>query len=168
MKSLIHDGSYSVSDIEGYFKYIFEKLETVIDNSSIMICVNKIENNIMFKIKTGYYFELLTPETIKLLRSTKSKIAKDKSGANLTHLEITEVVLKNCNIVSKYYHQDSRVLYIFVPNKSLGQLLAISSKNSIFLKTLNSDFSYIEVQFTDQNSKPLQIEDKINITLIIN
>ena len=73
-----------------------------------------------------------------------------------------------CNIVNKNYQQDSRVLYTFVPNKSFGQLLDISPKNFIFLKTFNSEFSYIEVWFTDQNSKPLEIEDKINITLVIN
>ena len=56
----------------------------------------------------------------------------------------------------------------FVPNKSFGQLLNISHKNFIFLKTLNSEFSYMQVWFTDQNSKPLEIEDKINITLVIN
>ena len=56
----------------------------------------------------------------------------------------------------------------FVPNKSFGQLLNISHKNFIFLKTLNSEFSYIQVWFTDQNSKPLKVEDKINITLVIN
>ena len=74
--------------------------------------VNKIENTITFKIKTGYYLELLTPETMKLLRSTENKITKDKNGENLPHLEITEVILVRCNIVNNDYHQDSRVLYI--------------------------------------------------------
>ena len=133
-----------------------------------MIYVNKIENRITFKIKTGYYLELLTPETMKLLGSTKSKITKDENGENVPHLEITEVVLVHCNIVNNDYQQDSRVLYTFVPNKSFGQLLDISPKNFIFLKTFDSEFSYIEVWFTDQNSKPLEIEDKINITLVIN
>ena len=73
-----------------------------------------------------------------------------------------------CNIVNKNYQQDSRVLYTFVPNKSFGQLLDISPKNFIFLKTFNSEFSYIEVWFTDQNSKPLEIEDKMDIYLVIN
>ena len=73
-----------------------------------------------------------------------------------------------CNIVNNDYQQDSRVLYTFVPNKSFGQLLDISPKNFIFLKTFDSEFSYIEVWFTDQNSKPLEIEDKINIALVIN
>ena len=67
-----------------------------------------------------------------------------------------------------HYQQNSRVLYTFVPNKSFGQLLDISPKNSIFLKTFDSEFSYIEVWFTDQNSKPLEIEVKINITLVSN
>ena len=105
---------------------------------------------------------------MKLLGSTKNKITENENGENVLHLEITEVVLIHCNIVNNDYQQDSRVLYTFVPNKSFGQLLDISPKNFIFLKTFDSEFSYIEVWFTDQNSKPLEIEDKINITLVIN
>ena len=108
------------------------------------------------------------PETTKLLGSTKSKITKNKNGENVPHLEITEVVLIYCNTVNIDYEQDSRVLYTFGPNRSFGQLLDILSKNFIFLKTFNSGFSYIEEWFTDQNSKPIEIEDKINITLVIN
>ena len=124
-----------------------------------MIYVSKIENRIKFKIKTGIIsgINVLTPETMKLLRSTQSKVTKDEN-----------VVLIHCKIVNNDYQQDSRVLYTFVPNKSLGQLLDISPKNFIFLKTFNSEFSYIEVWFTDRKSKPLEIEDKINITLVIN
>ena len=117
---------------------------------------------------TEYYLEGLTPETMKLLGSTKSKIKKDKNDENMPHVEITEVVLIHCNIVNNDYQQDSRVLYTFVPNKSFGQLVDISPKNFIFLKTVNSEFSCIEVWFTDQKSKPLEIEDKINMTLVIN
>ena len=76
----------------------------------MMICINKIEKRITFKIKTGYYLELLTPETMKLLGSTKSKISKEKNGENVPHLEITELVLIQCNIVNNNYQQDSRVL----------------------------------------------------------
>ena len=104
----------------------------------------------MFKIKTAYYLELLTPETMKLLGSTKSKITKHENGENVAHLEITEVVLVHCNIVNNKYQQNSGALYTFVPNKSFGQLLDISPKNLIFLKACNSEFSYIEVWFTDQ------------------
>ena len=74
----------------------------------------------MFKVNIGYYLQLLTPETMKLLRSTKSKITKDTNGENVPHLEINEVVLVNCNIVSNNYQQDSSVLDTFVPNKSFG------------------------------------------------
>ena len=129
---------------------------------------NRIENRITFKITTRYYLEISTLETQKLLGSTKSKINKFKNVENVRHLGITEVVLIHCNIVNNDYQQDSRVLYAFVPNKPLGQLLDISPKIFIFLKTFRSEFSYIEVWFTDQYSKPLEIENKINITLVIN
>ena len=79
-----------------------------------------------------------------------------------------ELVLIHCNVVNNSYQQKSRALYTFVPNKSFGQLLGISPKKFIFLKTFDSEFLYIEVWFTDQNSNPLEIEDKRNVTLVIN
>ena len=161
------DGSYSISDIQDYFDYILKKHGANVDNLSIRIYVNKIENRIRFKIKNGYYLELLTPETMKLLGSTESKIAKDKNGENLRHLEIVELVLVHCNLVNNDYQQDPRILYTFVPNKPFGSLLEISPTNHIFLKTFNSEFQEIKVWFTDQTSKPLEVEDKINLTLII-
>ena len=85
----------------------------------------------------------------------------------MTHLEFTKVVLIHCNIINNDYQQDSRALYTFVTNESFGQLLEISTKNFIPLKTFNSEFSYIEVWFTGQNFKPLEIEDKINITFVL-
>ena len=83
-----------------YFEYILKKHweKTVIP--SVKIHINKIENKISFKIKTGYYLELLILETMKLLGSTKSKITKDKNGKNVHHLEITGVVLIHCNVVN--------------------------------------------------------------------
>ena len=86
----------------------------------------------------------------------------------MLHLEITKIVLVHWNIVNNDYQQDSRVLYTFVPKKSFSQLSDISSKNVMFLKTFDSEFPYIEEWFTDQNPKPLEIENKINITLVIN
>ena len=83
------------------------------------------------------------------------------------YLEITEVVLVHCHILNNYYQQDSRVLYTFVPNKPFGSLLEISPTNRIFLKTFNSEYQDILVWFTDQNSQPLEIEDRINLTLVI-
>ena len=76
---------------------ILEKHETVTDNPSIRIYINKIENRIKLKIKSGYYLELLTPETMKILGGTKTKITKDETGEDIPYLEITEVVLIHCN-----------------------------------------------------------------------
>ena len=134
------DGSYSVWDIQDYFKYILKKHGTVTDNPSIRIYINKIENKITFRIKTRYYLELLTPETMKILGSTKSKITKDENGENVPRLEITEVVLIHCNIANNDDQQDSRVLYTFVPNNSFGQLLDISPKILFSWKLLTQNF----------------------------
>ena len=101
---------------------------------------------------------------MKLLGSTESKITKNKNGENVPHLEITKVLLIHWNIVNNDYQQDSRILYTFVPNKSFSQLLDFSPKNFMFLKTFDSEFSSMEVWFTDQNPKPLEID----ITLVIN
>ena len=105
---------------------------------------------------------------MKLLESTKSKKTKNENGENIANLEITEVVLVHCNIANNNYQQNSRVLYTFVPNKLFGQFLDISPKNYIFLKTFDSEFSYIEGWFTDQNYNLPEIEDEINITSVIN
>ena len=161
------DGSYSISDIQDYFEYIAKKHSESVDDPPIEIFVSKNENRITFKIKNGYYLELLTPETIKLLGSTESKITGEKNGENVPHLEIVELVLIHCNIVNNDYQQNSRILYTFVPNKPFGSLLEISLSNHIFFKTLNSEFQEIKVWFTDQNNNPLEGEDKIHITMII-
>ena len=92
------NGSYLISDIQDYFEYILEKHNENVDSPLIKIYVNKIENRIIFKIKNGYYLTILTPETMKLLGATESKITKNKNGKNVPHLEITEVVLLYCNI----------------------------------------------------------------------
>ena len=99
---------------------------------------------IRFEIKRGYYLELLTLKKTKLLGSTKSEITKDKNGENVPHLEITEIVLIQCNIASNDYQQDARVLYTIVPNNAFGQLLDILPKEFVFLKTFDSKFLYIE------------------------
>ena len=161
------NGSYSISDIQDYFEYILKKHNENVDDPSIKIYVNKIENRVTFKIKNGYYLELLTPETMKLLGSTESKITKDKNGENVPHLEIVELVLIHCNFVNNNYQQNSRILYTIVPNKPFGSLLEISPPNHIFLKAFNSEFQEMKVWLTNQNSRPLEVEDKINLTLII-
>ena len=90
------DGSYSISDIQDYFKYISKKHSENVDNPSIKIFVNKTENRITFKIKSRYYLGHLTPETMKLLESTESKITKEKNGEKLPHLEVAKLALV-CN-----------------------------------------------------------------------
>ena len=129
--------------------------------------MNKIQKRTTFKIKTGYYLELLTPETMELLGSTESKITKDKNGENVPHLEVAELVLVYCNLVHNDYQQDSRILYTFVPSKPFRSLSEISPKSHIFLKTFNSEFQEIKIWFTDQTSKPFEVADKINVTLIV-
>ena len=104
---------------------------------------------------------------MKLLGSTKSKITKDKNGENVPHLGISEVLLVHCNIVNNDYQQGSRVLYTFVPNEPFGSLLEISPTNHIFPETFNSEYDEIKVWFTYQNSQPLEIEDRINLTMVI-
>ena len=126
-----------------------------------------MENRITFKIKSGYYLELLTPETMKLLGRAESKITKNKKSEKIPHLEVAEFVLVHCNLVNNDYQQDSRTLYAFVPNKTFGSLLEISPTNHVFLKTFNSEFQEIKKWFTDQTSTPLEVEDRINVTLII-
>ena len=141
------------------FKFILiissKKHETVTYNSLIRIYVNQTQNSITFGIKVGYYLELLTTETVRLLGSTKNKLIKDENGKNVSRLEIAEIVLVNCDIVNNDYQEDSRVLYTFVLNKSFLQLLDNSLKRFIFSKTFNSESSSIEDWFTDQSSKLL-------------
>ena len=85
----------------------------------------------------------------------------------MSQSEIAELVLVHCNVVYNDYQQDSRILYTFVPNKPFGSLFEISPTNHIFLKTFNSEFQEIKAWFTDQASKPLEVKDKINVTLLI-
>ena len=120
-----------------FWVYFKKKHGEDIDKPSVQIYVNIIDNRVTFKIKNGYSLDRLTPGTMKLLGSTKNKITK------------------------------LRVLYTFVPNKPFGSLLEISPINHIFLKTFNSEYDEIIVWFTDQNSQPLEIEDRINLTMVI-
>ena len=82
-------------------------------------------------------------------------------------LESFEVVLVHCNLVNNNYQEESKALFTFVPNKQFGQLINISPHSLTMLSTTNTEFSFIEVWFTDQNSEPLEIEDNVNLTLII-
>ena len=161
------DGSYSITDIQDYFEFIIKKHQTLTENPSIQIYPNKIKNRIVFKIKTGYKLELLSPETMKLLGSTKKVVDKDKNGEIVPKLDSVEVVLVQCNLVKNGYQHTLKVLFTFVPNKKFVQLINISPHAFTMMNTINTEFSYVEVWFTDQNSKTLEIEDSVNLTLII-
>ena len=161
------DGSYSVSDIEGYFEYIIKNHETVADNPPVQIYVNKIKNRIVFKINTGYKLELLTKVAMQLLGSSKKDIDNNKDGEIVPRLGTVEVVLIHCNLVNNSYQQASKILFTFVPNKQFSQLIAITPHSPAMLKRVNAEFSFIEIYLTDQNNRSLDIEDNVNITLII-
>ena len=161
------DGSYSISDIQDYFEFIIKKHETLTENPPVQIYPNKIKNRIVFKIKTGYKLELLSPETMKLLGSTKKDVDKDKNGEDVPKLESVEVVLVHCNLVNNSYQKASKVLFTFVPNKQFGQLITISPYVLAMLKTTNAEFQSIQVWFTDQSNRPLEIVYSVNILLII-
>ena len=114
------DGSYSIFDIQVYFKFIIKKHETLTKNPPIQIYPNKIKDRILFKIKTGYKLELLTPEAMKLLGSTIKDIDSDKNSENVPKLEPAEVVLVHCNLVKNNFQHSSKILFSFVPNKQPG------------------------------------------------
>ena len=140
------DGSYNISEIQDYIEYIIKKHETIRQNAPILIYANTINNRIVFKIKSRYKLELLSSETMKLLGSTKDIIDADKNSENVPKLEnFEEVVLVHCNLVNNAYQQHFRVLFTFVPTKQYGQLIIISPKSLIFLKTMNTEFSDIDV-----------------------
>ena len=132
------------------------------ENPPVQAYLNKIKNRIVFKTKTGYKLELLSPETMTLLRSAKKDVDQNKDGEDGPKLESVEVVLVHCNLVNNNYQKASKVLFTFVPNKQFGQLITISPHLLKMLKTNN-----VQSWFTDQNNRPLEIEESVNITLII-
>ena len=160
------DRSYSVSDIQDYFEYIIKKHEALVDNLPVQIYANKIKSRIIFKIKTGYKLELLTKETRPLLGSSKKDIDQNKNGEIVPRLETVEVILVHCNL-NNNYRQASKVLFTFVPNKQFGQLITITPHSLTMSITTNAEFSFIKIWFIDQNNRPLEIEENVNITLII-
>ena len=132
-----------------------KKHETIADDPPVPIYMNKIKNRIVFEIKTGCKLELLTKETMQLLGSEKKDIGQNKNGELVPRSETLEVVLVHCNLVNSSYRQVSKVLFTFVPYKKFGQLITITPHSPTMLKTINAEFSFIE------------IEDNVSITLII-
>ena len=161
------DGAFSIAARQNYFEYIIKKHETIASVSPVLIYVNKINNRIVFKIKSGYKLELLSKETMKLLGSSTDTTDGDKNSELVPKLESVDLVLVHCNVVNNSYQQASKVLFTFVPNKRYSQLITVSPETLIMLKTVNTEFSFIEIWFTDQDNRPLEIEDSVNISLII-
>ena len=104
---------------------------------------------------------------MKLLGNTKKDVDQIKDSENVPKLKSVEVVLVHCNLVNNNYQRASKVLFAFVPNKQFGQLTNISPDSLTLLNTTNTEFSFVEVWFTDQNSKQLERQDNVNMTLII-
>ena len=144
-----------------------KKNETLTENPPIEIYPSIIKNMIVFKIKIGSKLELSSLETMNLLVNTKKDVNQDKNGVDVPKLESAEVVLIHCNLVNNNYQQASKVSFTFVPNKQFGQLINIVPYSLTMLSTTNTEFLFIEVWVTDQNSKPLEIEDSVSLTLII-
>ena len=133
----------------------------------MLIYVNEINNRIDFKIKSGYKLELLSKETMTLLGSSVNIIGGDKNSELVPKLESVYLVLVHCNLVDNSYQQASKELFTFVTNKKYGQLITVSPETLVILKTVNTEFSFIEIWFRDQDNRPLEIEDSVNISLII-
>ena len=104
---------------------------------------------------------------MRLLGSSSDTIDSDKNSELVPKLESVGLVLVHCNLVNNSYQQASKVLFTFVPNKKYSQLIIVSSNSLIMLKMINTEFSFIEIWFTDQDNRPLEIEDSVNISLII-
>ena len=116
---------------------------------------------VVLERKDRYKLELQSPETMTLFGSTKKLADKTKNG-------VAEVILIRYNLVDNQYQQQSDVLYTFTPNKSYAKLLNLEPSNLVFLKTYNTEFDEIIITLTDQNVRPLEMEDKVNLTSLIN
>ena len=110
---------------------------------------------------------MLNPEIMRVLGSTKKDIDADKNSKDVPKLESVENVLVHYNLVKNDYQYSSKVLFSFVRNKQFGQLINISPNTLTMMNTVNTEFSFVEVWSTDQVSKPFEIEDNVNLTLII-
>ena len=150
------------------YRVYHKKHETFPTNPPIHIYINRINNRLVFKIKDGYKLELQTPETMKLYGSTKKLVDKTKNGENSPSLEVVEALLVQFSLEDNQYQQKSEVLCTFMPSKSYAYLLNVEPSILEILITLNTEFGEIIITFADQNGRPLEIEDKVKLTLFFN
>ena len=160
------DGSYSTSDTQDYFRFIIKKNETLTENAPVQIYTNKIKNRILLKKKNRIQIRIFIFRNNEIIKHNKH-VDQDKDGEDVSKLESFEIALVYCNLVKNNYKQASTVLFTFVPNKQFDQLSNISPHSLMMLNTTNTEFFPIEVWFTDQNSKSLEIEGNVNMLLII-
>ena len=149
----VPDGSYSIAALQNYFEYIIKKHETIAEVSPVLIYVNEINNRIVFKIKSGYNLTV-SKETMRLFGRWSDTTDGDKNSELVPKLESVDLVLVHCNVVNNNYQQASKALFPFVPNKKYGQLITVLPETLIMLKTVNTEFSFIEIWFTDQYNRP--------------
>ena len=149
-----------MSDIQDYIEKVIKKHEALTKIPPTHAYINRVKNR--------YKLVLRTPETMELFVSTEKLIDKTKNGEKIPSLEVVGVVSVQCNLVDNEYQQKSEVLYTFTPNKSYAYLLNVEPSNLVFLKTYNIVFDEIIITFTNQNGRPLEIEDKVNLTLFNN
>ena len=166
----IPDSSYEISQIQNYFlDEVIKKHESNVqsnEQSPILIYANRILNRVSFRIKAGYKLELLTNETMGLL-GDEPIIDTTKNDENVPRLIIVRNVLVFCRLVQNVYLQDSKLLFSFVPNSRFGSLLSITPQVLKYCETVDSTFDYIEISFTDQNGRPLEMDDDITASIII-
>ena len=164
------DGGYEISQIQTYFlDEVIKKHESNVksnEQSPILTYAIRILNRVNFRIKTVYKLELLTNETMRLLGDGPINDTT-KNGENVPKLEILVNVLVFCNLVQNVYLQDSKLLFSFVPNSRFGSLLSVTPQVLKYCDSVDSIFYYIEILFTDQNGRPLQIDDDITVSIII-
>ena len=164
------DGSYEIYQIKNYIlDEVIKNYESSVksnEQSPILIYANKILNRVSFRIKTVYKLELLTNETMRLLGDGPI-IDTTKNGENVPKLEIVKNVLVFCTLVENAYLQDSKLLFSFVPNSRFGSLLSITPQVLKYCDTVDSIFDYIEISFTNQTGRPLQIHYDITVSIII-
>lgn len=127
----------------------------------------KLKINKHLRIKQDLFWNFRHLEPYDYLETLKN-ISKDRNGKNLPNLKILEVVLVHCNVADNDFQKDSRALFIFAPNKLFEQLISMFTTQSNFLKTCETEFSYIEIWLSNQNNEPLEMLATVNATLIIN
>ena len=136
---------------QDHIDYSIRKHETLTTTPPIHVYIYRINNRLVFNLKDGYNLELQMPETMKLLSSANTLIDKSKNGENVPNHEMAEAFL-----------------FTFMPNKSYALLLNFEPRSIVFLKTFNVESDEIIITFTDQNDRPLEIKEKVNLTFLIN